>query len=323
MELLLGAADLAFQIADAFGVTRRLSKASVVVLTYHGVSPGRSRIGQICPDAKQFFNQMVYLKRTCRILHPDEIGSALLNGRASGEKSVLITFDDGFRNNLTVVRPVLESLEIPAIFFVSTRHLYPGSFLWFAHARALFHRYPGPSVGVLGRIWSLGTTASRAASFAEFVVESRRRRVSDVYSALAAYPVESFVDPEVIDAEIRGIQASELGELSASSWVTVGGHTRNHPFLTQCQDQDLRLELEESKAELEKLCGRPVKFMAYPFGDYDPRVLQYVHDAGYELGFAVKPSGVLTNARYELSRTGIYRPGIGLLAAKVSGWYQN
>ncbi len=66
-------------------------------------------------------------------------------------------------------------------------------------------------------------------------------------------------------------------------------HTRNHADLPTLDDGRLADELAGSKAELEDLLGKPVDYLAYPFGRYDERVLTGARTAGYRAAFSVQP----------------------------------
>ena len=54
-------------------------------------------------------------------------------------------------------------------------------------------------------------------------------------------------------------------------------------------DDELARELQESKADVEKITGRPCRTLAYPYGLYDDRVTEAAAAAGYELAFAWLP----------------------------------
>jgi peptidoglycan/xylan/chitin deacetylase (PgdA/CDA1 family) len=63
--------------------------------------------------------------------------------------------------------------------------------------------------------------------------------------------------------------------------MEVGAHSRTHPRLTKCTDEELQIELAGSKADLETLTGAPVTQFCYPYGDLDARVADAALKAGY------------------------------------------
>ncbi len=61
----------------------------------------------------------------------------------------------------------------------------------------------------------------------------------------------------------------------------LAAHSMSHPLLTQLSDDELEYEVAGAKAALEATLGVPIAFFAYPFGDYDARVVAAVAAAGY------------------------------------------
>ena len=90
------------------------------VLMFHGVSKNRvpKYPKEIQPDldSKQFEKILLWLRNRFEILSPDEILTTEKHG-------VLLTFDDGFKNNFTNVLPILEKHLTPGLFFISTQHI--------------------------------------------------------------------------------------------------------------------------------------------------------------------------------------------------------
>jgi peptidoglycan/xylan/chitin deacetylase (PgdA/CDA1 family) len=85
--------------------------------------------------------------------------------------------------------------------------------------------------------------------------------------------------------ELATLSWSELAELSADGYVEIGSHTVTHAKLWQLADTELDKELRESKASIEDHTGRPCRFLAYPYGRADGRVIRAAERAGYEAAF--------------------------------------
>jgi GT2 family glycosyltransferase/peptidoglycan/xylan/chitin deacetylase (PgdA/CDA1 family) len=85
--------------------------------------------------------------------------------------------------------------------------------------------------------------------------------------------------------------------------LTIGGHTRTHPRLTQLDDEAAKAEIEGARNDLgEKLGAVPATF-AYPFGVYDERMAALAESAGYSASCGVKPGlNRARTPRHELRR---------------------
>jgi peptidoglycan/xylan/chitin deacetylase (PgdA/CDA1 family) len=92
----------------------------------------------------------------------------------------------------------------------------------------------------------------------------------------------------------------------AERGVEIGSHTVSHPHLTRLADDELDRELSESKERIEDELGRPVRLLAYPYGEHDARVHEAVRRAGYSAAFAQWPGSSMRNP-FALPRVSFYR----------------
>ena len=79
--------------------------------------------------------------------------------------------------------------------------------------------------------------------------------------------------------ERQALSREEIGALDHV--FDFGAHTSTHPILPRCADAEARLEIEGSRAEVERLTGRPCSHFAFPNGDFGARELELVRAAGY------------------------------------------
>ncbi|MEI9478941.1 MAG: polysaccharide deacetylase family protein, partial [Deltaproteobacteria bacterium] len=75
----------------------------------------------------------------------------------------------------------------------------------------------------------------------------------------------------------------ELREMSDSGLITIGSHTRSHPWIPTISVDEKKLwdELKGSKDILEKGLGKPVDFICYPSGAFNDLAKDAVRMAGY------------------------------------------
>jgi len=62
----------------------------------------------------------------------------------------------------------------------------------------------------------------------------------------------------------------------------IGAHTCTHPALTKISPAQAREEIVAGKKKLEDRFGAPVRHFCYPYGDWNPAVLDLVREAGYQ-----------------------------------------
>jgi hypothetical protein len=112
---------------------------------YHGV-PRQGRLQPL--DGAAFERQIVFLKQNCTFINAEQYASSRGSLR---QPAVLLTFDDGFRNNAEVAAPILRRHNVPAVFFVASRHCTPGRYLWFTYLKMLRPFFPGSAVQLNGK----------------------------------------------------------------------------------------------------------------------------------------------------------------------------
>ena len=126
-----------------FPFARTLVSRQPVICLYHGV-PAR--------DGAVFEQHVLFLKRHFELVSPAQ----LENRRKRLDRlRVLLTFDDGFRNNAEVVAPILRKHDVSAIFFVSSRHAVPGQYLWFSYLSALEDHFRGQELHFRGDFFDM------------------------------------------------------------------------------------------------------------------------------------------------------------------------
>jgi len=105
-------------------------------------------------------------------------------------------------------------------------------------------------------------------------------------------------------AELGGMSWAELGELADAGWE-IGSHTHSHPRLTRLDDGALFAELDQSRNACERELGRPCSSLAYPYGDFDARVVEAARAAGYLAGGTL-PSRLYRALPLSWPRAGVY-----------------
>ena len=124
---------LLFALLYAAGVTRFAAwwnRQRVVILNYHGVTErlplNSDESDGLHVSRDRFVEQLSFLQRNYRIISLSEYLRARREGRPLPPYSAILTFDDGFRNFLTVAAPLLSERNIPAAMFLITDRMRNG-----------------------------------------------------------------------------------------------------------------------------------------------------------------------------------------------------
>ena len=100
----------------------------IPVLMYHSITDNDKRIFKVTKD--NFYEQMKYLKDNgFSVLSMDEVYDHLKNHKSFKDKSIAITFDDGYKDNYDNAYPILKEFGINATIFVVTDYLDASAYL--------------------------------------------------------------------------------------------------------------------------------------------------------------------------------------------------
>jgi peptidoglycan/xylan/chitin deacetylase (PgdA/CDA1 family) len=117
--------------------------------------------------------------------------------------------------------------------------------------------------------------------------------------------------------ELRCLSWDQLQALADVGWE-IGSHTCSHPHLTELGDEDLARELSGSRERCEENLHLPCRSLAYPYGDFDGRVVSAARDAGFTAACIVT-DGLAPAGPLVWPRVGIYHDdGAASYRVKVS-----
>jgi peptidoglycan/xylan/chitin deacetylase (PgdA/CDA1 family) len=263
----------------------------VCVLCYHRVTARNLDINSVAVSPDNFRAQIAYLKEHYEIARFEEPWDH------ARRPSVVITFDDGYADNLVEALPVLEEAGVPATFFVSTENIGTKAELWWdSLERMVLGDSDYPAFFTLddsqyGKTWQTVSVEQRAAMYWE---------LHQLFMGAKTLPRTDWLRQigewagmhGAADGANRLLTIDELRSLAKSPWVTIGAHTITHPRLSSLSEDEQRHEIEESRRQLERLTGREVGVFAYPFGkksDYDATSFRICREAGYLKAAAAFP----------------------------------
>src|SRR6266550_4758423 len=153
------------------------------VLVYHTISaPPEPLPGDIDISREKFVRQLLWLSRWRRVARLDET----LSGESS--RLVAITFDDGYRDNLTVALPLLEKFGLPMTLFVTAGFVGREGYLSNDELREI-SKHPLITIGAHG-LWHRHFPLLDADEARFELIESRRllESISGVNVDLMAWP---------------------------------------------------------------------------------------------------------------------------------------
>ena len=282
-------------IKKLLGNTRRYIYNQVekpaVILLYHRVTELASDPQQLAVSPSNFYEHIQLLKNKYNLLSIEEFSDLLLSHKKIPDNACIITFDDGYADNLLEAIPILESLNSQALFYITTSNLDTDKELWWDELERIILCYdtlPGSiEIGINGRLTRYPTSSST--------------EKMNTYQEL--HPALKYLLPEnrnsILDSlrQTIGISATgrishrlltntELVQLHRSPAAVIGAHTHNHPALSILAYREQLHEIEQSKTILEKLVNQRIDHFSYPFGskkDYNKDSIRASRETGFKM----------------------------------------
>ncbi|MGL3211806.1 polysaccharide deacetylase family protein [Bradyrhizobium sp. BR 1433] len=176
----------------------------------------------------------------------------------------VLTFDDGYKDNVTTALPILERNNAPFTVYVPTgavkRTLQP----WWLGLRDLFRSRDSLAIDAMNMRFScrdFDEKASALEKVSNWVHEDylRVEMLAPTFSK-ADLSLEALNDAYFINER-------ELQLLARHPLATIGGHTESHPALAYLNAASARAEMAGNRTYLERLLQRPVRHVAFPYGN--------------------------------------------------------
>jgi peptidoglycan/xylan/chitin deacetylase (PgdA/CDA1 family) len=217
-----------------------------------------------------------------------------LRARSLPSRALVITFDDGYADNVEVAAPILRRYGLPAIFFVATGFLDGGrpfiDTLIDAAGEARQHELDLTGLG-LG-YYRLDTLEARRRASEELIARVKQMDGEDRDRTASQIALLAGVTPSA-NLMMTSRQLQKL----AHEGFEIGAHTVTHPILARLSAQAAAAEVRNGRDRLVELIDRPVNFFAYPNGrpgkDYSAQTVAIVRQLGFEAALTTAP-GVST-----------------------------
>lgn len=271
------------------------------ILFYHGVIDGdyydaRVQANQILFN--NFKEEIEFLKRKFVFISIEEFYERFVHKDKFSGKEIVLTFDDGYKNNLTVATPFLQLLGIPFTVFISTGLVEQESFVptYYIRSAVLSNRISEMDVSALKKHFVL-TPQNRMSVVDELVhfIKTQdnklvRELISEIENQLgetSRAEIDSHFESE------RILSWNEVEQL-ASLGVTIGSHSVDHCILHRNQpDEEIIGQLKDSKQSIVNHVGE-CRFFAFPNGNKSSVCKESIDKSGdyYDMSFAVNGKSV-------------------------------
>jgi peptidoglycan/xylan/chitin deacetylase (PgdA/CDA1 family) len=297
---------------------------------YHSIAEVRNDPWGLCVTPQHFAEHLDVLRRYYRPLRLTQYVDALDDGGLP-DRSVVVTFDDGYADNLFEAKPLLEQFDVPATMFVATRYVgSPQEYWWDELARLLLETSRLPeelNILIDGHVhhWKLGdaavdeSTSTRSNDWRAWdePLSSRHSLYRSLWQLLQLMredDQQATLDTLRTWAAYKATQSThcplsqhELFMLSQARLVEIGAHTVTHPLLSTRSASEQWQEIHGSITWLAEIVAKPVAHFSYPYGNFGHDTLAIVQEVGLKCACSVSASEVqLPAGRFQVPRVQVF-----------------
>lgn len=260
-----------------------------------------------------FRAQLTALKEKGTFIHPNDLKDNMHEVLSSKTNYILITFDDGLKEQYTTAKPILEALNIPALFFVNTVNQKERE-VSLVHKIHLLRSVIAPEL-------LLKSFSEKDPTIGQLnAAEKKKARLHYNYDTeptaylkyVLNFKLSVSVQTQLITALFDQYFASE--SIAESLYMSVdqlqsladqgmlGSHAHRHVALGLLSANEIKEELANSKQYLEEKTRSTIFYVSYPYGNYeacaDP-VPAIATECGYTIGFTME-RGINTGEEHPL-----------------------
>lgn len=257
-------------------------KGEVQIVCFHGICADTDALinGRFY-HATAFRNLLLEIQQHFHIISLDDFSANRLN---PDKLNVLITFDDGYRNNLALALPVIEELQIPVTVFVTGRTDLP---LWtdlFDIATA----HPSESEVILNDILTFSGVKT-VKELKAWIPLQPKEIVLEINRKLNELP-GTLLDKTRIFWEL--LSDDELRTLQTHSLVSLANHSANHWSFVTLSDEEMAQEIKGVQTRLSTIGSKYGSVFAYPFGHHNSATITCLTALGIEQQYLTE-SGII------------------------------
>lgn len=270
-------------------LARQQHVVAPAIIFYHKVQRRSVGLwGEPVLGVDEFERHAAFLSREYQPVKLSELVAALRSGSRLPERAVVLTFDDGYRNNRQLAAPILRHYGIPAMLFLATGLVGTDRWMWGYELEKMFREFPLEWIGTCSGDPTVAYLCSvepdpRIALMAcvGYLKAIPHARMLEVMARLRErFPVE-------LDEDNRFLAWNEVRELRSYGFE-LGAHTVNHPILVRQSPDEAEREIVTSARQIERELGAPPTAFSYPNGAANPEVIERV-GRHFEVAVTTRP----------------------------------
>jgi peptidoglycan/xylan/chitin deacetylase (PgdA/CDA1 family) len=297
-------------------ILKTIFKRQVIILMYHRIANPSTDPWELAVDAKNFEDHLQILKRDYNVQPLPKIIEQLQQKKIK-RKCIAITFDDGYIDNYSTAKPLLEKYNLPATFFITSKNIDSKDEFWWDELGKIFLQSPilppELSLEINGNpfYYNLAPESvlteelqNRHANFVAYKPDTLRSslyyKLWEFFSPMPAKEqlqlmkqIREWAGVNESSREEYGCMSSYQAEdMSSDNLFSIGGHTMSHLSLPSHEKEIQYKEILMNKIYLENITGKKINLFAYPSGNYNDSTIEVLKQVHFKAAFTTNAQPV-------------------------------
>jgi peptidoglycan/xylan/chitin deacetylase (PgdA/CDA1 family) len=183
------------------------------------------------------------------------------------KKIILMTFDDGYRDNYEYVLPIFDEMSIPFTVYITNSFPDKTSFLWWYVLEDILMQNDRILLSN-GEKFDCQTKTEKEKLFLHLrqiiLCLNQENLLNEFINLFSNYKFSYFSYNDALC-----LSWDMIREMTNNRFCTIAAHTMNDKTLNKLLFEQLDMEIKQSKKKLEELTGKEIRHFAYPFGTFD------------------------------------------------------
>lgn len=300
------------KVARIFGKNGKHAR----ILTYHSISEEAN----YCPNSialpqHLFKAQLKFLAEHYQVISLDDLVQCINKGSRFPDNAVVLTFDDGYKDNYEHAYPLLQETGITATFYITTSPILNKSQFWVAWIQ---EKISLANIATIEKLVSqfnapkqINGDKTDLQALIDFVSSEINRSDLNKRNKLLDEVAATLETDSPLNSTGTCMMNTDQVREMAQNGMTIAAHTETHPILTSISDDDIKREITTSRDILREITDTPINHFSHPNGpgviNHSQHTAKLIKEAGFHSAVtSVRGTTDISTNPFLLRRQGIH-----------------
>ena len=218
-------------------------------------------------------------------------------------KRIVITLDDGYRDNFEVAYPIFKKYGVPFCIYVTTSFPEKTAVLWWYAIEDLIVQNETIKLST-GEVYGCKTIKDKEDVFLQI-----RKKILSLDASSILDELKKMFSNYDIDWLQKSNKLSmswdQIIELSKDNLATIGGHTVNHLAFNKLSEDEIYKEILEGNDLISSKIGKRIEHFSYPFGSVNEvgsREFKILSKMNFKTATTTRRGNIFMRQRYKMEQ---------------------